>query len=40
MKKILVAGDIILDTYTHGTVDRTSPEAPVLILKKAAKSIV
>ncbi len=34
MKKILVAGDIILDTYTYGTVDRISPEAPVIILKK------
>lgn len=34
MKKILVAGDIILDTYTYGKVDRISPEAPVIVLKK------
>ncbi|MDA9114028.1 bifunctional D-glycero-beta-D-manno-heptose-7-phosphate kinase/D-glycero-beta-D-manno-heptose 1-phosphate adenylyltransferase HldE [Alphaproteobacteria bacterium] len=34
MKKILVVGDIILDTYTYGEVDRISPEAPVIILKK------
>ncbi len=30
--KVLVVGDIILDIYIHGTVDRISPEAPVPIL--------
>lgn len=30
--KILVIGDIILDIYIHGSVDRISPEAPVPIL--------
>lgn len=33
-KKILVIGDIMLDQYTYGEVDRISPEAPVPILKK------
>ncbi|NGX30939.1 MAG: Bifunctional protein HldE [Chlamydiae bacterium] len=31
-KKILVIGDFILDTYTHGNIERISPEAPVPIL--------
>lgn len=31
--KTLVVGDFMLDTYTKGTVDRISPEAPVPILK-------
>ena len=31
--KILVIGDIILDRYIIGSVDRTSPEAPVPIVK-------
>jgi rfaE bifunctional protein kinase chain/domain len=31
--KILVAGDIMLDQYWDGTVDRISPEAPVPIVK-------
>ncbi len=30
---ILVVGDLMLDRYVHGTVDRISPEAPVPILK-------
>jgi len=34
MIKILVIGDIMLDHYTIGTVDRISPEAPVPIVKK------
>ncbi len=29
---ILVVGDLMLDTYTHGTVTRISPEAPVPIV--------
>lgn len=32
--KILVAGDVMLDTYIYGKVERVSPEAPVLILRK------
>ncbi|MBJ7527184.1 MAG: bifunctional D-glycero-beta-D-manno-heptose-7-phosphate kinase/D-glycero-beta-D-manno-heptose 1-phosphate adenylyltransferase HldE [Sphingomonadaceae bacterium] len=32
-KKILVVGDVMLDRYYEGRVDRISPEAPVPILK-------
>lgn len=32
-KKILVAGDLILDTYTIGKARRISPEAPVAIIE-------
>jgi len=31
--KIAVVGDVMLDSYIYGSVDRISPEAPVLILK-------
>lgn len=31
---VLCVGDIMLDTFVHGTIDRISPEAPVPILKK------
>lgn len=31
-KNILVVGDIMLDKYSHGTVNRISPEAPVPIV--------
>ncbi len=31
-KKILVVGDLVLDQYVGGTVDRISPEAPVPVL--------
>lgn len=30
--KVLVIGDSMIDTYTHGTVERVSPEAPVPIV--------
>ena len=30
--KILVVGDLILDEYIHGTIERISPEAPVPVL--------
>lgn len=36
-KKILVIGDIILDEYIFGKVDRISPEAPVPILNALKK---
>jgi len=32
--KILVVGDVMLDRYIHGTVERISPEAPIPILRK------
>ena len=31
--EILCLGDIILDTYCEGLVERISPEAPIPILK-------
>jgi len=31
--KVLVAGDLILDTYTVGKVNRVSPEAPVAVVR-------
>jgi len=31
-KNILVIGDIMLDKYSHGSVGRISPEAPVPIV--------
>ncbi len=34
LKKVLVVGDIMLDTYYQGSVSRISPEAPVPVLKK------
>ncbi len=32
--KILVVGDVMLDRYIHGTVERISPEAPIPILRQ------
>jgi len=32
-KKILIIGDVILDKYTEGIVERVSPEAPVPVLR-------
>ena len=31
-KKVLVIGDVGVDRYTHGLVERISPEAPVPIV--------
>ena len=36
--KIFVIGDIVLDRYISGTVDRISPEAPVPALKVKEES--
>ncbi len=33
-KRIAVIGDIILDSYVYGTVERVSPEAPIPIVKE------
>jgi D-beta-D-heptose 7-phosphate kinase/D-beta-D-heptose 1-phosphate adenosyltransferase len=38
-KKIAVVGDIMLDRYLWGTVERISPEAPVPIVKVESESI-
>jgi D-beta-D-heptose 7-phosphate kinase/D-beta-D-heptose 1-phosphate adenosyltransferase len=35
--KVLVVGDIMLDRYIHGDVDRISPEAPVPVLRHARR---
>ena len=32
-EKVLCIGDIILDSYCFGKVDRVSPEAPIPVLK-------
>ena len=34
---VLVVGDIMLDHYTFGTVERISPEAPVPIVRKSSE---
>lgn len=36
-KNILIIGDLMLDEYIYGTIDRISPEAPVPILLKKQK---
>jgi bifunctional ADP-heptose synthase (sugar kinase/adenylyltransferase) len=35
--KMLVIGDIMLDRYTFGDVDRVSPEAPVPVVVKTSE---
>src|ERR1700730_12176097 len=35
--KVLVVGDIMLDRYIHGEVDRISPEAPVPVSRPAQR---
>ncbi len=35
--RVLVVGDIMLDRYIHGEVDRISPEAPVPVLRHARR---
>ncbi len=39
-KKILVAGDVMLDTYFSGEVNRISPEAPVPVFHKLGQRCV
>ena len=34
-QRILVVGDLMLDKYIHGTVERISPEAPVPVVRVA-----
>ena len=38
--KILVVGDVMLDTYYYGDVSRISPEAPVPVFKKKTEKSV
>src|SRR5579859_148134 len=35
--KVLVVGDIMLDRYIHGEVERISPEAPVPVIRHATR---
>lgn len=37
-QKILVIGDLILDKYVEGEVERISPEAPVMIVNKTSEN--
>ena len=37
-KHILVVGDVMLDRYIHGSVDRISPEAPVPVVRTTRRS--
>ena len=37
---VLVFGDVILDKYISGNVDRVSPEAPVPVLKPSKEEII
>lgn len=37
-KKVLVVGDVILDQYIQGSVDRISPEAPVPVVLQEGRS--
>ena len=36
--RIVVVGDVMLDEYFHGSVERASPEAPVPVVKMGAES--
>ena len=38
-KHILVVGDVMLDSYYQGDVNRISPEAPVPVFQKKARCI-
>jgi rfaE bifunctional protein kinase chain/domain len=37
--RVLVLGDVMLDRYTFGTVERVSPEAPVLVLRETSSEV-
>ena len=39
-KTIAIIGDLMLDKYIYGTVDRISPEAPVPVVKVTEKAYV
>src|SRR3989338_7991078 len=38
--RIAVVGDVMLDKYIYGAIDRISPEAPIPVFKKGKTSIV
>lgn len=37
--RVLVAGDLVLDKYIWGEVDRISPEAPVVVVRQTEESV-
>ena len=37
--KVIVFGDVILDKYIMGSIDRISPEAPVPVLRPSNEEI-
>ncbi|HUZ93196.1 MAG TPA: PfkB family carbohydrate kinase [Candidatus Paceibacterota bacterium] len=39
-KTVLVVGDVMLDRYTYGSVERISPEAPIPVLRKTSEKYV
>ncbi|GEM_PF-45999 len=39
-KRIMVVGDVMLDRYTFGDVERLSPEAPIPIVRKTSEKFV
>lgn len=38
--RVVIIGDVVLDCYVHGSVDRISPEAPVPVLLRAKHTAV
>ncbi len=38
--RVLVVGDVVLDRFVHGSVDRVSPEAPIPILRLLREEIM
>jgi bifunctional ADP-heptose synthase (sugar kinase/adenylyltransferase) len=38
-KNIMVVGDLVLDHYIFGKVDRVSPEAPVPVVWRTGKTL-
>lgn len=38
--RVLIVGDIMLDRYIYGAVERISPEAPVPVLKYDSKTVM
>jgi len=37
-KKVIIIGDVMVDTYIHGKVNRISPEAPVPVVNFESRS--
>ena len=39
-RKILVVGDLMLDRFVHGSVDRISPEGPIPVLAVGREDVM